>query len=370
MIFILKNILNFIKNNTAIFVITIAVEIVTLLGVFTAYNYYVEKTEENKSYYQEMRTFAVTLTDTNELEENLSKVLDSGYEIERIYTYTNPYSLNLTKNDFLRYTEPDGTVKERIAGLFCSDYYGESTLKHKVIVGSDIDLSDTENAENEIVLSSDLNRAVKVGEMFNINGLDYLVIGIGTDTSNYIPYNTVIKNNLPIDGLGIVLKNEVDSAIAKKFSAILTDIFKTNSVHLPEGEYGREISDYNKYIIFTCLMLFLSIFNFVYLYSYILDKRKKQYSILRIYGCTKLKGIMIYTIEAIIISSLSYLISVALYLFVHLPVLRMLDKYTFFAMNIDSFLIVFASFILIMLCVVIPSIVKYSKKDIVDQYRD
>jgi len=370
MIFILKNLLNFIKKNTAIFVVLLLVEVVTLLGVFTAYNYYLENTETNKKYYHEKRTFSVQLLDTDNLEENINKVLNSGYEIDHIYAIISPYSLNLTKNKAESYFLPDGTVKEKVPDLFYADYYGESFLKHRVLYGSGFSKSDNQNAENKIVLSFNLSQSYNIGDEYIINNIGYEVIGIGTQTINYIPYNTVIKENIPISGLGISLKNEVDADTAKEFSCLLTDIFGTNNVNLPSGEYGDEIEEYNKYIIFTWLMLFLSIFNFVYLYSYILNKRKKQYSILRIFGCTKLNGITMYTIEALIISISSYLISVVLYLFVCTPIMKLIDKYTIFAMDINSFLLVFIVFILVMLCIVIPSIINYSKKDIVDQYRN
>lgn len=370
MILIFKNLLNFIKNNSKVFIILILTQIITLLGYFSAFNFYLESLNENKSYYEDSRTFSVEITDTTNLESRLDKVINSEYDIQRMYTFTLSSELDIAQNKKTQNIYGDFENDETNIKMFCGDYYGETVRYSKISIGSYFDINDSSNSDNNIVISSEGYFVYDIGEKYIINGESYNIIGISSDTNYYIPYKTLVNNNLPITGINIILKNEISNDKADTFASYLASIFDTEKVYVPKIEYGNAVNYYNFLMVFLGLVFALSILNFVYIYRYILDKRKKQYAIFRIYGCTKLRGIFMYTAEALIISTVSYIFTSLLYVFVFIRIISMIDKFTVLALNFESLCIVYIVYIIVLFCVVIPTIIKASTKDIVSKYRN
>lgn len=370
MILIYKNLLNFIKKNSNVFIVLILTQIITLLGCFSAFNFYLESSNKSKSYYETARTFMVEFTDTNNLEARLDKVVDSEYDIQHMYTFTLSSELDISKNkvtqNFDWNFENDGTNIK----MFCGDYYGETARDRKTSIGTYLDVNDSSDTYNSIVLSSDEYFSYDIGEKYIINGEYYNIIGISTDDNYYVSYKTLIKKNLPITGINIILKNEISDDKADKFASYLASVFDAEEVDVPKKEYGNEVNNYNYLMVFSGLVFALSILNFVYIYKYILDKRKKQYAIFRIYGCTKLRGILMYTTEALTISTVSYIFTSLLFVFVFIRIISMIDKFTVLALNFNSLFIIYIVYIVVLFCVVIPTIIKASTNDIVSKYRN
>lgn len=368
MVFVFNNLISFIKNNKAIFFLLIITQIITLIGVFTTYNYYSGLFMQTKLVHEEARTYRVYAPDTKNLTSKLEKLLSGKYDVQHTYTFTTSDDVDVSKNK--KENEQSADSSNNKLQYFCGDYYGETAIIHKINVGYSLTEEDHKNAANNIVLSSNEYYRFNVGESYVINDKEYKIIGISTNEYYCIPYETFMKNGLPVSGIDVVLKNEMDEAHSAECASYLKELFGAENVQLPNTDYGDDMSKYNFIFVFCGMMFSLSIINFVYLYSYILDKRKRQYAVFRIFGCSKLRGSLIYAAECIIISVVTYIVTVLIYMFAFSPLLKIIDKYTVSALDIKNFVFVFVLYIVVLLCVVVPTIIKYAKKEIISQYRN
>lgn len=370
MIFVFNNLISFIKNNKAIFCLLIITQIITLIGVFTTYNYYAGLFAQTRQVHEEARTYRVYSPDKKDLTAKFEKLIGGKYAVQHTYTFTTSEEIDISANENDNEQTQNASTNQNKIKYFCGDYYGETALIHKMNVGYSLTKNDHKNATNSIVLSGGEYHRFSVGENYIINDKEYKVIGISTGDYYYIPYETFMKDGLPVSGVDVVLKGELDNAGEGECAAYLKELFGAKNVELPAEGYGEEMSKYNFIFVFCGLMFSLSIINFVYLYSYILDKRKRQYAVFRIFGCSKLRGSLIYAAECLIIAVATYLLTVLIYIFGCEPLLRLIDKYTVSALDISNFVFTFVLYIIVLLCVVVPTIIKYAKKEIVSQYRN
>ncbi|MDD6489693.1 MAG: hypothetical protein PUG48_07760 [Clostridia bacterium] len=343
---ILKNLKIFAARHTMIFVFFILAQIVTLSGVFVTYNYLEQEISTQKSYYEGMRTYTVQLSGSENIDENISEVLRSNDNIQRIYTVT-------VDGDF----------------IFCGDYYGKSVKKFNVTLGTYLSDDDIVKGEKKIVIPLSMSKDFSIGDMYLFNNEKYEITGVSIDDNFYIPYNSLNDKSL-ISGVCVVLNDELSSSQSDEFMNRLSGIFKNSVIMPPSEEYGDEMNSFRLVMVIIILLLSLGIFNLSYLYSFILEKRKKQYSVLQICGCTKLRGILIYAGEVIIVSVASYILSALLFKFALLPLIMNIDSLTVEAMGISSYLFLFVCYIIIMMCIFLPCVIKYSSKTVVQQYKN
>ena len=374
MVFVLKDLYIFLKSNKIISALLIIAQVITLVGVFSTYNYYLENFQNTRSLYEDMRTFRINHPDSNNLSSNLKDLVNSQYSVQHVYTFasSDDNRLDISKNQEKEGVQNATGEEADQEGVkkFCGDYYGQTVRKHSVLVGSYLTDTDHQQASNHIVLSSRDYYLFQAGDTYYINGKAFNVIGISSDENAYVSYETFLKYQLPVTGVEVILSEEIGETRTKEFVQYLSGLFGTDEILSPAGEYGENITNY-RYVFAVCVLFFaLSFIGFVYLYAYILDKRKKQYAILRVYGCTKLRGALIYLAEYVLVSLLSYLLSVVLFNFLVTPLVKLVDTYTVLVLDVNSYLTILALYLIVLLCIVIPTIVRHAKKEIVSQYRN
>ena len=66
----------------------IITQIITLIGVFTTYNYYSGLFMQTKLVHEEARTYRVYAPDTKDLTSKLEKLLSGKYDVQHTYTFT------------------------------------------------------------------------------------------------------------------------------------------------------------------------------------------------------------------------------------------------------------------------------------------
>lgn len=342
---LLKNLKSFITKNTSVFIFFMLAQIVTLLGVFVANNLTEQEVSTQKSYYDNMRTYTVMFSGTDNIEESLAEVLDECDGIQHIYTI---------------FPEYDKVV--------CGEYYGKSNKKVYANLGRYLSDSDISSGVKNIVVPPDILYDYSVGDTYSLNGTDYNIIGSSVDDSFHIPFNS-IDSKSTIIGVCVTTDTELTATEFEYFSKILTGIFPNSEVYPPEGNYSNQM-DYFKMIMFIVILLMcLGIFNLSYLYVYILEQRKRQYAVFQICGCTKIRGALIYLAEIIVFSSVAYIVSALAFNTLLFPIVSALDSMTFYAMSLDSYVFLFICYLAAMLVVFLPCIIRYTSKSPTLQYK-
>lgn len=346
---IFQNIKSFITQKTSVFVFFILVQVVTLIGIFITYNFMQEQIAIQRSYHNELRTYTVMLSDTENIEENLAETLNQCGNIQHIYTIFN-------ENSQLVYGE----------------YYGDINKYSGIIIGKDLSKDDITNGYKKVVLTYDSlynNTSLEVGNFYKINGTDYEIIGFAINDYISIPFNSIKDKNI-ITGICITTNTEFDASEIEQFTNKLSNIFKNSEIIQPINDDKAGQSSSFKITTFMIVVLMaLGIFNLSYLYIFILEQRKKQYAIFQICGCSKAKGEFIYLVEIFIISFIPFIVSAVLFKFAIVPILVVLDKFTIYSMNLSSYLFLMIAYILVMICIFLPSISKYTLKSAALQYK-
>lgn len=353
---ILQNLKSFITKKTVIFVFFMLAQIVTLIGVLVTFNYLEQEISTQKSYYDDMRTYTVMLSDSSDTDKKLSDILNKCDYIQHIYTVS-----------FLTPTTAEDEINNeyRIYG----EYYGKSGLKFNVALGSYLSETDISDGNKNIVIPASFMTDFNIGDTYSLNGSNYKIIGSSTDGNFHIPFNST-DDKYQISGVCVTTDRELNSSEANQFKNTLSDIFSEADVISPSGEYGSEFNSFKTVMFIIILLMCLGIFNLSYLYTFILEQRKKQYAVFQICGCTKLKGAFIYLGEILIISTAAYTVSAVLFKFAVLPLVILADSMTVYAMSVYSYVFLFTAYILIMLFVFLPCIIRYTSKSAALQYKN
>lgn len=351
---ILQNLKSFITKKKSIFIFFILAQIVTLVGVFVTYNYMEQEVSTQKSYYDDVRTYTVMLSDSKDIEENLSDVLKQYDNIQHIYTVSY-------EGEYIVYGE----------------YYGKSEKEFTVSLGDDLSESDMTNGNKNMLIPNktltyeDTSLSnLKIGDTYNLNGVAYKIIGSALDGCFHIPFHSMEEESKnQIMGVCITTNKELSPSDSEQFIYMLSAIFEDAVITPPQAEYGSEFNTFKIFVFVVILLLCLGIFNLSYLYIFVLEQRKKQYAVFQICGCTKLRGALIYLAEILLLSVMAYSVSLLLFRFVVLPFVIAMDSMTFLAMSVQSYILLFIFYVLIILLVFLPCIVRYTSKSAVLQYK-
>lgn len=156
----------------------------------------------------------------------------------------------------------------------------------------------------------------KVGDIISINSQDYI---ISDNSLTYygdfeIPYTTFINNKIPMSSMILYLpkgSDEVDFFNTISFIETKIDINSYEMSDVQRMIDDRMIGPF----IFSILLFALALVNYLYLYKYILEKRKKYYAIAKLVGCSHRREFWILIIEMISLYTLSFILGLLLLYF-------------------------------------------------------
>ncbi len=108
--------------------------------------------------------------------------------------------------------------------------------------------------------------------------------------------------------------------------------------------------------------MLMSVFNLAYVYSYILDARKKEIAINRISGQTVFSAIIASYSEILILSTIGYIIGVLIMKLIVLPIISNLKFMFKDSIDAPQYFMLYLIFILIYSIVFLPSIISQMRK--------
>lgn len=303
---------------------------------------------ENKQSNENERTFAVSVNDEF-LTDKLSILISERKNLQHVYCIVN-----------------DGDK------VIFTDYYGNRYGRADVSFGKWFSSDDIKDGANKVVLpnypylfgSDDEGERFSIGDNIDICGKSYKAIGIGL-LSEYvyqIPYNS-IKDVSVISTVAVVIEKFGSQKEIESFSAYLKNLFDSDLSYYPQIE---SVAKSNRQFFLDTILIVgimsLSVFNLVYLYMYILDKRKKEIAVNRISGQTIFSGVLNAYSEILIISTTVYIFCAVLMKLCVFRLLKRLGTGLFDLISFIQYLIVYLIFILICSLVFLPAIIRFMKK--------
>ncbi len=215
-----------------------------------------------------------------------------------------------------------------------SDYLKKSGIKNVDAADFASDSNDAIIIENLQVEKSDAS--IEQDGTFDIQGSTYnvlhkLSLGEEDQVFHLISYKSVQKNNPRVMML-LVKYNQLSSfqEIEKIANRLRIDFPGTVKVPVERNYNIESILSMGNVLVY--LVIILSGVNYIYIYRYIIYKRKCQYEIFLLCGCSNKKIVLFSVVEILIISILQTSLGVAIFQFLVKPLVIFLEptlKYTF-----------------------------------------
>lgn len=360
--YIKKDFQHMLQNEKKLLTIIFVVQIISVMVVFFSYgviNHYNTKvgvledkalsyefqiTDFNSAITQEeLMKFYSTITSSMDMKferiyvmcENMV-MTDAGYDIER-EKYCIPSIL--VDNVLIKYLDSDYEIEDIIHKFEA----GESVA----LVGSEIEVS---------------------GNKITVRDEEYTVIGKFKEGS---PYETAVElpfNRIPEKIKIINVYISFTKPLLEPEYNILADAVKLyfdDKVEMPEF---NGIKNENEYRVYRSVMVILVIFILMcgvdccVIYSHLLDKRRKMYSVSRVCGCTEIKAIFTYLMEIMIMSSVPFAMGLLIFIKVLLPMSEGIFEYMKYYLDKETYLEISAMYFGVLIIVYFVTVVRFVKK--------
>lgn len=380
--YILKNIIQFAKKSTMIFVLFIICEISAVLIILFSFgsfsHFQTQKEIESKKIDQMNFNIAFgNIVDT--IKDESGKILyyngDGTITVDQFRQVLNKldnntksrlpgYYFSIDNNDSgcLKYFNNDKsvTVIEEEESDFLppvefrlefnedlNDYslYNEYLNNFSMNKGRFFTYKEYASDQNLIVLPLNGKNDL-LGKNIDFFGKKYKVIGF-TDSGSgiQIPFKTVsgdhvIKNITLLDDNVIMTQDYYK--LKKAFISIMGDqvLFPpVDTVDLSEVKY------YNSIMFISLALAVASAINLAILFRYVINSRNKKSAVFLLNGCTKNKIRRMYVLEVLVISVIIFMIFSNLFHFVILPKLTFFFGYIKEVYNLKTYILMFLIFI-------------------------
>lgn len=209
------------------------------------------------------------------------------------------------------------------AGIQCSSGYksGKFTvstqIKRRVGIKSGEKFTDQQmNSSEKLVIASE--ELVDSDGNVTIEGEKYKAIGVtpGNVITGwvFIPYKA-IPEETEVYYISFIFKQPLWEGEYNSIVKLMTDIFGANFI-IPEFEgIINESSNrvYRDIMFVTGFLIVVCAVNYCIMYRYMLEKRRREFAITRICGCSKYKAGIVYMVELLGTSILTLLIGIFMY---------------------------------------------------------
>lgn len=196
-----------------------------------------------------------------------------------------------------------------------------------------------------LLISQDL---VDETNQFTLQGNRFDIVTV-VKMSQYIEaVFTALNDETVVQQFTFLFKNPPSQSqyneIQKVFSS---NLGSRVNIHEMEPFYEEDYWLYNTIMLASVLIALVASINLIILYQYILMKRKKSLAIFMLCGCKKLKAVLLYLSESLIVTIPCFIVSALIY---HNFLIKLLsDKFPYIASaySIQLYTIAFAIYVLI-----------------------
>ena len=366
---VLSNIFSFAKKERTIFAIIVICVVSSAFIINFSYGlYYNYKTQKNETEL-ELKTFnpeiqqgmSISKGDFQRFAESLNeKTLDSmlviyaGADLSEFESDEGPGSFSMRfviragKYDICEQTRQNWEEKGVItSGRYINNYEEQCGELVAIVGGSSADewnaaCSKFRNADGTITM---------FGKKYSVVG----TYSAGT-AAPIVPFLTV-PDNVQITQIGFSFERNITRSAYLDITCKADEFFH-GWLKFPELKFPDTdtVSIYNNMIWIALLISLLSVTNFAMLYRFILLKRRRGLAIMRICGCSRVRAVLMYLAECVVITLPAYAVGAGLNILVTNKVMcRVLDFFKE-AYSLKTYLCLFVGFMFVFIIIVIPMI--------------
>lgn len=152
----------------------------------------------------------------------------------------------------------------------------------------------------------------------------YKAVGLLPDSyaenAIFVPYKA-IPNNTKVYYISLLFTEPLYESEYNEIVSMITDTFgDAFSIPKFEGIINESSNRVYRDIMFvTAFLIFVCAINYCIMYRYMLDKRRKEFAISRICGCSKYKAGIVYMVELVGVSAVALVAGLLMYHYLILP---------------------------------------------------
>jgi hypothetical protein len=285
------------------------------------------------------------------------------YDDTRIYSLTPMVSLaygdvSNRLNAFLH------AYNEKVGRLVLS--LGESGEIHTYLKGQSLPPNFgngfTGGSTPEILIGSGLTgSSVRIGDQFELYSVAYKVVGILELSPFHIVNNLGFNDILPLKQIEVFLYDKPSSPLRNELDVNIQKYFPEFEIHSPQVVTIADEYNLGSTMLLAALLMLMAFGNLSYLYRYLLLRRKHDYAVLRILGCSHVRGALLLLIELLLLTIIQFIVSSFMYQLLLDPLFARTSLNYFSGMaTFQDHLVLLAAIILLVGLIFIPVIRKYS----------
>ena len=343
-VLLFDNLKKFVFSNKLIFIIFVLSLMISTIPVIYISSVFQANKQEELKYNDSLKSYKVQLSKDygkDELTKILNSILsDNKNNIKQIILYSDKDKI---KSNFIY---PDKQYQFTQIG----NYFKEI---------------DFQQGEHQIIINDTSNEiSFKTGDTYNIRKTSYKIIGIALiNEYNEIPYKALDFLN----GINrIFIKSEYipSNNQANKMMEYLNSKITNANIEAPEKiNYILSTKNVLEYSI-SIIVILLAMINISYLYRYILQRCKKQFAVMRICGCSKIKATLIFLLEVLFLAGIQFILCCLITHFGISKIFMYLNGGIKYSMTIIDYAWLFVIYSSTVIIVFLSIISKYVKKSI------
>lgn len=337
---IFKNLFSFIRTNKRIFAVFLLVQIATVVAFFSVFNYALMFLENAKELQSNCRTYSVSIFDGESLDAQMKKLYEKYADM-----LTDYYAVMNNGNDriYCEYIRPSDNIIQNGKNFSENDF---KDGKKQMLFADYSGMTD--------------KKKYKIGEQYELLGEQYEIIGVSYKDVLIIPYGS-LKDKSQISEVYMVLNTDLKSVYQDVFLQDVMDIFNADSVSTPSAYSMSTYSSTINYVATFGVIIIIAVINIIYLYSYIMNKRKKETAVFRLCGCSLGKTASMYLTEILFLSAVSYAVAVLIHLVAVMPLMMNITQSLKYYISPLDFIIVYVIYLLIEILSFLPIIQRVAK---------
>lgn len=259
-------------------------------------------------------------------------------------------------------------TNEKNPKIVCA--YLDADNKGRVVSGSPITDNDVKshamvvvpaNNQKELEPNPKYHEKHSVGDRVTIGGRKFTAVGLRSDGDyDEVPYTTAFSD-FRLTGFDFLAPQGLTDTEKKQIGDYFSLSLDTADVKLPKPMAQKLLTNLFFPLVASVFTGIIAILNFIFLYRYMIERCRKDYTIIRICGCSRAKSLLIMFSQFLLLFAASYILSVF-----GIAVLKLCGVPAFKPVTLSAFgcIAVFITFVVIILPLMLPVGIKFFRESI------
>ena len=362
-------IIQYFKSNKLIFVLFVIGGILCSLTFIYFYGNIITIRNISGSNEELLRNYEIYLNEpAEELNQNQKAILNK-YPAEKLTVQSQIELSMLESNDM-------GNSYKNYIARTDSVFVETSLLKTNLISkeAGRVQFTDEELQQNShvVILPPDFLKSPDIPKSIKIMGKPYEIIGISGSSNNlYIPYTVFEDENLNINHISLMLKNELSDQENIEFESELQTEFPNARIAGSSMLKDNIKKQAPNQLFFVCTIYLLAIFSFMFLIKYMIDKNNGGDIICILVGATRKTIIKIIVLQNIILTFIVGIVGIVLHCALRNNLFELINTQPNIQYYFTDYLLILGMMVVISTIAIIPflwSTFRHSLLDLKNKY--